>query len=82
LGGAGDFVLLVRERRWPSKVVSFANSESQNGLAFAAVFSLALGFRLGSWCSLSIGGWQPSGAAAPAISFLLDRRRRWPRGLS
>jgi hypothetical protein len=27
--------------------------------------------------SLCIGGWQPSGAAAPAISILLDRRR-WP----
>ena len=39
-------------------------------------------FRLASWFSLSIGGWQPSGAAAPAISFLIDRRRRWPRGLS
>jgi hypothetical protein len=30
---------------------------------------LALGFQAGELVSLSIGGWEPSGAAAPAISF-------------
>ena len=28
-------------------------------------------FGLARWCSLSIGGWQPSGAAAPTISFFM-----------
>ena len=44
---------------------------------WAAVLSLC-DFRLARWCSLSIGGWQPIGAVAPAIYFLLDPRRRWP----
>ena len=34
----------------------------------SGVFSLSI-FRLARRCSLSIGGWQPSGAAAPAIYF-------------
>ena len=72
VGGAGEVGGAGRAQRGPG-----SSTTDRQIRSLRRVFARFVG----SWCSLSIGGWQ-SGAAAPAISFLLARRRRWPRGLS
>jgi hypothetical protein len=49
--------------------IEFLAAKPLHELLLATVCSLC-DFRLVRWCSLSIGGWQPSGAASPAIFFL------------
>ena len=62
---------------WPRRLssgASFAATGLQRrGDGSPRVFSLA--FQARAVVLLSIGGKEPSGAAAPTISFLLDRRR-------